>query len=173
MPQLYERQMRDKRLHGDETRWEVFAEVDGNTGHRWYLWVRQSAAVVWYRLAPGRGADVPQAHVAKLHTDLVDVVLVGDRSSAYQCLAKDCAELSLALCWAHGRRDVLQAARRGPERERWRCVWVEAMRELSRLHAARLEAWDATVRLEQQPAALVERPRALETQLRQRPARCE
>src|SRR5713101_8133099 len=57
MPALYERQMREKLFHGDETRWEVFEEVEGKTGHRWYLWVMQSASVVFYRMAPGRGAD--------------------------------------------------------------------------------------------------------------------
>src|SRR5229473_345383 len=88
MPALYERQMGEKLFHGDETRWEVFEEVEGKTGHRWYLWVMHSASVVFYRMAPGRGADVPKAHFAKLHHDLVDVVLVCDRCSAYKCLAK-------------------------------------------------------------------------------------
>ena len=80
MRALYERQRREKLFHGDETRWEVCEEVEGKTGHRWYLWVMQSAAVVLYRMAPGRGADVPKAHCAKRHKDLVDVVLVCDRS---------------------------------------------------------------------------------------------
>ena len=35
MPALYERQMGEKLFHGDETRWEVFEEVEGKTGHRW------------------------------------------------------------------------------------------------------------------------------------------
>ena len=65
MPVLYERQMTEKLFHGDETRWEVFEEVAGKTGHRWYLWVMQSASVVYYRMAPGRGAKVPKAHFAK------------------------------------------------------------------------------------------------------------
>src|SRR5713226_8849341 len=81
MTTLYERQMSEKRFHGDETRWEVCEEVEGKTGHRWYLWVMQSASVVFYRMAPGRGADVPKAHFAKLRKDLVEVVLVCDRSS--------------------------------------------------------------------------------------------
>jgi transposase len=34
LTKLYERQMREKRFHGDETRWEVFEEVEGQTGHR-------------------------------------------------------------------------------------------------------------------------------------------
>jgi transposase len=66
MRALYERQMGEKRFHGDETRWEVFEEVEGKTGHRWYLWVTQSASVVFYRMAPGRGADVPKAHSLNL-----------------------------------------------------------------------------------------------------------
>src|SRR2546427_4705326 len=141
MPALYERQMRETLFHGDETRWEVFEEVDGKTGHRWYLWVMQSASVVLYRMAPGRGADVPTAHFAKLHKDLVDVVLVCDRYSAYKCLAKACDDLILAFCWAHVRRDFLKAARSWPGLVRWMFTWVEDIRELYRLNAVRLEAW--------------------------------
>ena len=172
MQVLYERQMGEKRFHGDETRWEVFEEVEGKTGHRWYLWVTQSASVVFYRMAPGRGADVPKAHFAKLRKDLVDVVLVCDRYSAYKCLAKDHDDLILAYCWAHVRRDFLKAARSWPETERWMFAWVDDIRALYRLHAARLEVWDETVRLEQQPATFVERHRDLETHLSQMRARC-
>jgi transposase len=101
MPVLYEQQMAEKRFHGDETRWQVFEEVEGKTGHRWYLWVMQSVSVVYYRMAPGRGADIPKAHFAQLRKDLLKVVLVFDRYSAYKNLALDCDELILAFCWAH------------------------------------------------------------------------
>jgi transposase len=167
MTKLYERQMGEKRFHGDETRWEVFEEVDGKTGHRWYLWVMQSASVVFYRMAPGRGADVPQGHFAKLHKDLVDVVLVCDRYSAYKCLAKACDALILAFCWAHVRRDFLKAARSWPELERWMFTWVEDIRELYRLNQARLEAWDGTLPLDQQPLAFTECHQTLATKLSQ------
>jgi transposase len=164
---LYERQMGAKLFHGDETRWEVLEEVEGKTGHRWYLWVMQSASVVLSRMAPGRGADVPKAHFAKLHQDLVDVVLVCDRYSAYNCLAKDSDALILAFCWAHVRRDFLGAARSWPELESWRFVWIEDIRELYRLNKARLEVWDETLPLDQQPWAFTERHQALEAKLRQ------
>ena len=173
MTKLYERQMREKRFHGDETRWEVFEEVAGKTGHRWYLWVMQSASVVFYRMAPGRGADIPKAHFAKLHKALVDVVLVCDRYSAYKCLARDRNDLILAFCWAHVRRDFLKAARSWPELARWMFAWVDDIRELYRLNQARLAVWDATLPFLQQPAAFVERHRGLETQLSQMQARCE
>ncbi len=173
MSKLYERQMSEKRFHGDETRWEVFEDVEGKTGHRWYLWVMQSASVVLYRMAPGRGADVPKAHFAKLHKDLVDVVLVCDRYSAYKCLAKDFDDLILAFCWAHVRRDFLKAARSWPELERWMFTWVEDIRELYRLNAVRLEAWDETLPLDLQPLDFSERHQALETKLSQMQACCE
>src|SRR5712691_5210139 len=153
MSALHERQMREKLFHGDETRWEVFEEVDGKTSHRWYLWVMRSASVVFYRMAPGRGADVPKAHFAKLQKDLVEVVLVCDRYSAYKCLAKGDEMIILAYCWAHVRRDFLTAARRWPELESWMWAWIDDIRDLYRVNAARLEAWDDTLPLEQQPAA--------------------
>src|SRR5437763_390685 len=173
MPVLYKRQMTEKLFHGDETRWAVFEEVDGKTGHRWYLWVMQSASVVYYCMAPGRGADVPKGHFAKLRKDLVEVVLVCDRYSAYKSLAKGYGELILAYCWAHMRRDFLKAARSWPELERWMFTWVDDIRELYRLNAARLEQWDTGLPLGQQSSAFAQGQRALETQLRQMQARCE
>ena len=147
MPRCHERQMGEKLFHGDETRWEVFEEVEGKTGHRWYLWVMQSASVVFYRMAPGRGADVPKAHFAKLRKDLVDVVLVCDRYSAYKCLAKDHDELILAFCWAHVRRDFLKAARSWPELRAGCSPGSTISATLYRLNEARLEVWDETVPL--------------------------
>jgi len=170
---LHERQMGEKLFHGDETRWEVFEEVEGKTGHRWYLWVMRSASVVFYCMAPGRGADVPKAHFAKLHRDLVDVVLVCDRYSAYKCLAKDCDKLILAYCWAHVRRDFLKAARSWPELESWMWAWVDDIRVLYRLNAARLEVWDNAWSVHQQSSAFVERDGDLRTQLSQMHTRCE
>lgn len=173
MPVLYERQMTEKLFHGDETRWAVFEEVAGKIGHRWYLWVMQSASVVYYLMAPGRGADVPQEHFAKLRKDLLEVVLVCDRYSAYKSLAKGCDELILAFCWAHVRRDFLKAARSWPELEKWMFTWVDAIRELYRLNKARLKEWDQQLPLDQQSSAFAECQRDLETKLSQMQERYE
>ena len=170
---LYERQMTEKLFHGDETRWEVFEEVEGKTGHRWYLWVMQSASVVYYCMAPGRGADVPKGHFAKLRKDLVEVVLVCDRYSAYKSLAKDYDELILAYCWVHVRRDFLKAARSWPELESWMGTWVDDIRALYHLNAARVQEWDAGLSLEQQSSAFDANQCNLVTKLSQMQARCE
>ena len=173
MPILYERQMTEKLFHGDETRWKVFEEVEGKTGHRWYLWVMQSASVVYFRMAPGRGADVPKEHFAKLRKDLLEVVLVCDRYSAYKSLALDCDELILAFCWAHVRRDFLKAARRWPELERWMFTWVDDIRELYRLNKVRLKEWDEQLPRDQQSSAFDERQNDLVTKLSQMQECCE
>src|SRR5918995_1375120 len=173
MPVLYERQRTEKLFHGDETRWEVFEEVEGKIGHRWYLWVMQSTSVVYYLMAPGRGADVPKGHFATLRKDLLEVVLVCDRYSAYKSLAKGGDALILAYCWAHVRRDFLKAARSWPELERWMFTWVDDIRELYRLNAARLKEWDKQLPLDQQSSAFADRQHDLETKMSQMQARCE
>ena len=172
MQALRARQMGEKLFHGDETRWEVFAALEGKVGHRWYLWVTRSASVVFYRMAPGRGADVPKAHFAKLQKDLVEVVLVCDRYSAYKSLAKEYDEIVLAYCWAHVRRDFLNAARSWPELTPWMGKWIEDIRTLYRLNTARLAVWDATVPLEHQAPAFVARHHDLTTHLGAMQDRC-
>jgi transposase len=47
------------------------------------------------------------------------------------------------------------------------CTWIDALRELSFRKKARLEAWDETVPLAQQPWACTEDHQALATKLRQ------
>jgi transposase len=49
--------------HGDETRWQVFATVEGKVGFRWYLWVFHAAEVVVFVLAQGRAHDVPEDYL--------------------------------------------------------------------------------------------------------------
>jgi transposase len=170
---LRQRQMREELFHGDETRWEVFEEVAGKVGHRWYLWVTRSASVVFYQMAPSLGAEVPKAYFAGLHKDLVEVVLVCDRYSAYKCFAKGHKVIILAYCWAHVRRDFLQAACSWPELESWMGAWVADIRTLYRLNTARMAVWEATVPFEAQSPAFVACQRALTSHLSRMKARCE
>ena len=118
-------------------------------------------------MAPGRGADVPKAHFSGLRKDLVEVVLVCDRYSAYKCMAKDYDDMILAFCWAHVRRDFLGAARSWPELKNWMFVWVEDIRDLYRLNKARLAVWDGTLPLDRQSPAFTECHGDLKTKLSQ------
>jgi transposase len=122
--------------HADETRWEVFVEVEGKVGHRWYLWVFQSSSVVHYVLDPSRSAAVPAAELADVQTG----VLSCDRYVAYRKLARQRPGIVLAYCWAHQRRDFLKLANDYPDLSAWALGWVGRIGELYQLHALRREA---------------------------------
>jgi len=56
---LYNHQMTEDQFHNDESSWKVFETVDNKIGNRWWLWVSLSVSVVYFQIAPGRGANVP------------------------------------------------------------------------------------------------------------------
>lgn len=157
---LMERHLTERLFHGDETRWKVFQEVEGKIGHRWYLWLTRSASVVFFWMAPGRGADEIKAHLSELNRD-VTIIFVCDRYKAYQCWAKDFPLLLLAYCWAHVRRDFLEGAKAWPVLASWMHSWVEAIGELYYLNAERLAVWNQELPLAEQAEAFQSRHRLL------------
>jgi len=149
---LMQRHLTERLFHGDETRWKVFQDIEGKIGHRWYLWLTRSASVVFFWMAPGRGADEIKAHMSDLSRD-VTIIFVCDRYTAYQCWAKDFPLLLLAFCWAHVRRDFLEGAKAWPELASWMHTWVEAIGELYHLNAERLAVWNQELPLAEQSEA--------------------
>ena len=143
---LLERHLTERLFHGDETRWQVFQEIEGKIGYRWYLWLTRSASVVFFWMAPGRGAKVIKEHMVGLDPDTL-IIFVCDRYRAYQCWAKDFPLILLAFCWAHVRRDFLDSAKAWPELAVWMHTWVEAIGELYHLNAQRLAVWDEALPL--------------------------
>jgi transposase len=120
--------------HGDETRWLVFATVEGKVGFRWYLWVFHAAEVVVFVLAQGRAHEVPEEYLGPEAAG----IMVVDRYKAYQAMAQVKQGLIvLAFCWAHVRRDFLAVARSWPDQEGWALGWVERIGEVYRLNDAR------------------------------------
>lgn len=139
--------------HADETRWLVFAEVEGKIGNRWYLWVFRSSSTVVYTLAPTRSADVPRAHFGSQATGILSV----DRYVAYKALIKDeNLVIQIAFCWAHVRRDFLGTAKDWPELEDWGFEWVNRIGNLYRLNEERLAVLD-------EPSAFAEADTRLRT----------
>ncbi len=145
---LYEHQMSETRFHNDESRWEVYAELDGKVGHRWYLWVTKSVDVIHYQIAPTRSAAVPLAHFSGLKPE--KVIVVCDRFSSYKKLARLNAAIILAYCWAHVRRDFLDLALKFPALEKWALTWVEEIAKSYHLNHQRLTHWDQNLPLAQQ-----------------------
>ena len=123
--------------HADETRWLVFASIEGKVGYRWYLWVFHSAEVVVFVLAAGRSHDVPEEHFGPVEGR---GILVVDRYKAYQAIDKVKSGLIvLAFCWAHVRRDFLRVARSWPDQEGWALDWVAQIGTLYHLNDERLK----------------------------------
>lgn len=155
------KQLTEDLFHNDETGWKVFEPIAGKVGYRWYLWVTQSQSVVYYTLAPSRSGDVPIAYFSGLDKHLSQVIVVCDRYSGYKRLARENPLILLAFCWAHVRRDYLDAAKSWPELEPWMFAWVDTIGELYTLNAQRLTEWDDTKALEAQSSIFMERQQAL------------
>ena len=122
-------------FHADETRWKVFVEKAGKTGHLWWLWLFAGEDSVVYVLDPTRSHDVPESHFSD---DLQGVLMV-DRYSAYKAMrqVKE-GTLLLAFCWAHVRRDFVRVGKGYPELTAWALTWLRQIRELYRLNRERL-----------------------------------
>ena len=126
--------------HADETRWLVFASIEGKVGYRWYLWVFHSADAVVFVLAAGRSHDVPEEHFGPVEGR---GILVVDRYKAYQAIDKVKSGLIvLAFCWAHVRRDFVRLARSWPDQEGWALEWVAEIGTLYHLNDERLKVRD-------------------------------
>jgi len=163
MEGLYQKQMTEALFHNDETRWEVFVEMEGKVGHRWYLWVTRSQSAIYFVLDASRSADVPGAHFAGLQAERV--IIVCDRYSAYKKLARLTDAILLAFCWAHVRRDYLDAGRSYKALEPWALDWKARIGELYHRNHLRLEHWDSERPLDQQSESFDQHHQAVQETL--------
>jgi len=161
---LYRQQMGECVFHNDETRWEVFEAIEGKIGSRWYLWVTRSTSVVYFCIDPSRSAAVPGAHFAGLRQD--QVIIVCDRYSAYKKLARlSGGVILLAFCWAHVRRDFLDAGRALAELEDWALDWKARIGALYHLNRQRLAQWQPERPVSEQNAEFEAAHQALQVAL--------
>jgi transposase len=133
---LREKLRSEPHWHADETRWEVFVEVEGKLGHRWYLWVFQSRSVVHYVLDESRSSSVVEAELAGVEHGHLSC----DRHGAYKKHARQHPGIVLAFCWAHQRRDWLMLGNDHPELKAYAMQWVEQIAQLYQLHGSRAAA---------------------------------
>ncbi len=148
---LYSQQMTEDMFHNDESSWKVFESIEGKIGNRWWLWVSRSASVVFFQIAPGRGADVPVDHFKNIQHQ--KIIVICDRYSAYKSLAKQLPFIILAFCWAHVRRDFLDAARKYPDLEEWALYWVKKIGELYHINNQRCKEFDQKLPIQWQSAS--------------------
>ncbi len=151
---FYNHQMTEDRFHNDESSWKVFETVDNKIGNRWWLWVSRSVSVVYFQIAPGRGADVPVEYFK--NTQQQKIIVICDRYSAYKSLARQMPFIVLAFCWAHVRRDYLDAARKYPTLEEWALYWVEKIGELYHINNQRCKLFDQQLPIQWQDVSFKE-----------------
>ena len=151
---LYVHQMTEDRFHNDESGWKVFESVEGKIGNRWWLWVSRSASVVFFQIAPGRGADVPVKHFRNIESQ--KIIVICDRYSAYKSLARQLDFIILAFCWAHVRRDFLDAEKKYPALEKWVVFWVKKIGELYHINNLRRKEFDQKLPLQWQTSSFKE-----------------
>lgn len=151
---LYSHQMTEDRFHNDESSWKVFESIDGKVGNRWWLWVSRSTSVVFFQIAPGRSTEVPVEHFKNIKHQ--KIIIVCDRYSAYKSLAKQLAFIILAFCWAHVRRDFLDAGKKYPDLEEWVLSWVEKIGELYHINNLRSKEFDQKLPIQWQLASFKE-----------------
>jgi len=151
---LYKHQMTEDRFHNDESGWKVFERIEGKIGNRWWLWVSRSTSVVYFQIAPGRGADVPMEYFKNIQKQ--KIIVICDRFSAYKSLARQMTFIILAFCWAHVRRDFLDAAKKYPELEDWALLWVEKIGDLYHINNRRRKEFDRKLSIPEQSTSFSE-----------------
>ena len=152
---LYEAFRERNRLGGfhqaDETRWLVFVLLDGKKGYGWWLWVILGADTVVYLLDPSRGHEVPQSHFGPEASGVLEV----DRYSGYKAMAQvKSGLLVLAFCWAHVRRDFVQAGKSWSELTPWALSWLRRIRHLYHVNRDRLQHPVDSAKFQEQDALL-------------------
>jgi transposase len=145
----------------DETRWMVFIDQEGKTGHRWWLWVFLGEDTVVFRLDPSRSHEVPEGHFPAG----AQLVLMVDRYSAYKAMTQvKLGDVVLVFCWAHVRRDFVTVGKGWPEHKEWALAWLRRIRDLYRYDRQRRISETGTAAFTNADAAIRQTVVAMQTQ---------
>ena len=135
----------------DETRWLVFAVLDGKKGYGWWLWVILGADTIVYLLDPSRGHEVPQSHLGPDASGVLEV----DRYSGYKAMTPvKKGLLLLAFCWAHVRRDFVGVGKSWTELTPWALEWLRRIRHIYQVNRERLQHPFDSVKFQEQDVLL-------------------
>jgi transposase len=148
---LCERNRQGDFHQADETRWLVFAVLDGKKGYGWWLWVILGTDTVVYLLDPSRGHEVPQSHLGLEASGVLEV----DRYSGYKAMTPvKRGLLLLAFCWAHVRRDFVGVGKSWTELTPWALEWLRRIRHVYHVNRERLQHPLDTAEFHEQDALL-------------------
>ena len=143
---ISERNAAAAHLHVDETRWQVFAAVEGKDSHRWWCWVFAGPDTTVFTIAPSRSLKVLTTQLGVEHdpdTGALPESLPGGRRlllssdfyTVYQSLGRLDGVDNL-WCWSHIRRYFVRAGDAHPDLQAWTQAWLERIGGLYRAHSA-------------------------------------
>jgi transposase len=132
---LEERSLLSKWWQADETRWRVFVKTGGKSNYQWYLWVFISEESIVHIIDPTRSAEVIEKHLGII----VAGILLVDRYSAYKSFCNKRERMIIAFCWAHVRRDFIDAAKKYPELTKWSLVWKNRIKKIYAINDLRVQ----------------------------------
>jgi transposase len=144
---ISERNAAAAHLHVDETRWQVYAAVEGKHSHRWWCWVFFGPDTTVFRIAPSRSLKVLVEQLG-IPTDpdtgaLPDALPGGQRlllSSDFYTVYQSVGRLDGVdnlWCWSHIRRYFVRAGDAHPdELQAWTDAWLQRIGALYRAHRA-------------------------------------
>ncbi|HAG10644.1 MAG TPA: IS66 family transposase [Desulfotomaculum sp.] len=120
--------------HVDETGWMHFVQAPDKQCWHWWLWVFVSPLTVVFVLDPPRSSNVPRKHFGENARGIMNC----DRFSAYGKLVALIEGLTRTLCWAHFRRDFVEAGKSLTALK----PWAARIAEIYRLNNERLAVLD-------------------------------
>jgi transposase len=143
---ISERNAAAAHLHVDETRWQVYAAVEGKDSHRWWCWVFAGPDTTVFTIAPSRSLKVLTTQLGVEHdpdTGALPESLPGGRRlllssdfyTVYQSMGRMDGVDNL-WCWSHIRRYFVRAGDAHPDLQAWTAAWLDRIGALYRAHSA-------------------------------------
>jgi len=160
-------------VHIDESGWKLFHRPGGKKNSNGFIWVFvcRDTGLVLYVIRPGRGAAVPCETLFDMEIEEASSLegaptdkkrITVDKYSAYKRLERY-GFVELTHCWAHQRREFIDAGVKYPELAEWSEGWVERIGRLYHLNNKRVSYEPGTAGFKKYDAKLREKIAEIET----------
>ena len=139
-----------KHIHMDESGWKLFAVIveKGNCNCFIWVFVCKDIKVVLYVIRPSRSAFVPCKTLFDMDIEeakLLECIPAGnkkritvDKFSSYKTLER-LGLVEISYCWAHQRREFIQAKTKYPKLKKWADRWIGKIAQLYHINNERIK----------------------------------
>jgi Transposase IS66 family. len=134
-------------FYSDESGWHLFVKIDKKGNYNWFVWVFISLDIAVFVLDPTRSAKVPlkvlfdidKSQIKRLKDVEIEdkKIMTVDKFSSYKLL-ENMGLVELSYCWAHQRREFIDAKTKYPEIREWADTWIEKIAELYHINNKRI-----------------------------------